>query len=237
MARIDTYAIDNNVTSQDKWIGTDSAGSITKNFTPEGVANWINASNAVGVAGQVNFKFQSDLTYGRASGTVSFDAGGGNLTNFSDVTTMKFSKYGSSTNIAINFLNTLVDEYVLLCNTDDINNFGIYKITAITPDLGAPEFYDITFTLIASNGNLESEEYYSIIAWPYNKGETNDKYYVHDQNNASAVWNVTHNLEKYPSVSVTLSTGQQGLAAVSYINNNSLTITLQAPESGKAHLN
>lgn len=92
MARINTYAIDNNVTSQDKWIGTDNAGSITKNFTPEGVANWINASNAVGVAGQVNFKFQSNLTYGRASGTVSFAAGGGNLTNFSDVTTIKFSK-------------------------------------------------------------------------------------------------------------------------------------------------
>lgn len=237
MARISTYAIDNNVTSQDKWIGTDSNGSITKNFTPQGVADWINAAGSVGVAGQITFRFQSDLTYGRSSGTISFDAGGGNLTNFSAVTTLKFSKYNSGSNIAINFLNTLIDEYVLLCKTDDVNNFGIYKITAIDPDLDEPDFHDITFTFIAANGNLEKDEYYSIIAWPYNKGETNDKHYVHNQNSASIEWLVTHNLNKYPSVSVTLSTGRQGIAGVEYINENTLKITLIAAESGKAYLN
>jgi hypothetical protein len=237
MARISTYAIDNNVTSQDKWIGTDSNGSVTKNFTPQGVADWINAANAVGVAGQITFRFQSDLTYGRSSGTISFDGAGGNGTAFSAITTIKASKFNSGDNLVINFLNTLVDEYILLCKTDNINNFGIYKLTAIDQDLDEGNFYDLSLTLVASNGNLESDEYYSVVAWPYNAGETNDKYYVHNQNNASVTWNVAHNLNKRPSVSVTLSTGQQGIAAVEYIDNNSLTITLQAAESGKAYLN
>jgi hypothetical protein len=237
MARISTYAIDTNVTSQDKWIGTDSNGSVTKNFTPEGVADWINSANAVGIAGQINYKFQADLTGGRASGTVSFDGGGGDNTAFSAITTFKLSKYNSGEVLIINFLNVLEDEYVLFCQTDNINNFGVYKITDITRDIDEADFYDITLTLVASNGNLVDEQYYSLISWPYNAGETNDKHYTHNQNNASVTWNVTHNLGKRPSVSVVLSTGQQGVADVQYIDDNSLTITLIAAESGKAYLN
>jgi len=237
MARISTYAIDNNVTSQDKWIGTDSNGSVTKNFTPQGVADWINSANAVGIAGQINYKFQADLTGGRASGTVSFDAGGGDNTAFSAITTFKLSKYNSGEILILDFLNVLEDEYVLFCQTDNINNFGVYKITDITQDVDETNFYDVTLTLVASNGNLIDEKYYSLISWPYNAGETNDKHYTHNQNNASVTWNVTHNLSKRPSVSVVLSTGQQGVADVQYIDDNSLTITLVAAESGKAYLN
>jgi hypothetical protein len=211
MARISTYAIDTNVTSQDKWIGTDSNGSVTKNFTPEGVADWINSANA--------------------------DGGGGDNTAFSAITTFKLSKYNSGEVLIINFLNVLEDEYVLFCQTDNINNFGVYKITDITRDIDEADFYDITLTLVASNGNLVDEQYYSLISWPYNAGETNDKHYTHNQNNASVTWNVTHNLGKRPSVSVVLSTGQQGVADVQYIDDNSLTITLIAAESGKAYLN
>lgn len=237
MARISTYAIDNNVTSQDKWIGTDSNGSITKNFTPQGVADWINSANAVGVAGQMNFKFQTDLTSGRASGTVSFDTGGGNNTAFSSVTTFKLSKYNSGTLLILDFLNILENEYVLFCQTDDINNFGVYKITDITQDVDETNFYDVTLTLVASNGTMLEDEYYSLVAWPYNAGETNDKHYTHNQNSASSTWNITHNLGKHPSVSVVLSTGLQGFGAVTYIDNNNLTIAFSGPETGKAYMN
>ena len=237
MARINTYAIDNNVTSQDKWIGTDFAGNITKNFTPENVANWINSAEAVGIADQVNFKFQTDLRYDRLDGTISFDLGGGDLTNFSDITIMKFSKYSSGMKLAINFLNTLINEYVLICDTTDINNFGIYKITSIAQDINEPDFYDISFSLVVGNGYLESNKYYSITTRPYNNGGSNDKHYIHTQNNPSVIWNITHNLGKNPSVSVEISGGRQGLADVIYINNNSLTINFSAAKSGKAYLN
>lgn len=237
MARISTYPIDVTVHELDKWIGTDSAGGATKNFTPRGVSDWINAANAVGVAGQMNFKFQTDLSTGRGVGTVTFDSGGGNNTAFSSLTTIKFSKYNSGEDLIINFFNTLVDEYVLFCQTDDINNFGVYKLTALDQDLDEGNFYDATLTLIASNGNMESEEYYSIVAWPYNKGETNDKHYTHNQGAASATWNITHNLGKHPSVSVVLSTNVQGYGKVTYIDNNNLTIAFSGPETGKAYMN
>jgi hypothetical protein len=237
MARISTYAIDTNVTSEDKWIGTDYAGNITKNFTPQGVADWINSANAVGVAGQMNFKFQTDLIPSRSYGTVSFDAGGGNNTAFSSITTFKLSKYNAGNLLILDFLNILENEYVLFCQTDDINNFGVYKITDITQDVDETNFYDVALTLIASNGTMLEDEYYSLIAWPYNAGETNDKHYTHNQNSANSTWNITHNLGKHPSVSVVLSTGLQGFGAVTYIDNNNLTIAFSGPETGKAYMN
>jgi len=237
MARISTYAIDTNVTAQDKWIGTDSNSSITKNFTPQGVADWVNSANAVGIAGQMNFKFQTDLTDGRSIGTVSFDGGGGNNTAFSAITTFKLSKYNSGEALILNFLNVLENEYVLFCQTDDINKFGVYKITGITQDSSETNFYDITLTHVASNGNLATDKYYSLISWPYNAGGTNDKHYTHNQGTASATWNVAHNLGKFPSVTVVLSTGQKGFGDVTYANDNNLTITFAGAESGKAYMN
>ena len=66
---------------------------------------------------------------------------------------------------------------------------------------------------------------------------TGDSNYVHDQGSASATWVVTHNLNKYPSVTAALSTGQKGYGDVTYIDENNLTITFASAESGKAYMN
>jgi len=234
MARISTYAIDNNVTSQDKWIGTDSNGGITKNFTPQGVADWINSVNAVGIAGQINFRFQSDLTGGRSSGTISFDAGGGNNTAFSAVTTIKASKYNSGDVLIIDFLTVLNNKYILLCQVDDANKFGIYRVTGIVQDIEEPNFYDIGLDLVTSNGGLIQDEYYAVATWPEG---VNDKHYAHNQSSASTTWSITHNLNKFPSVTVVLSTGQKGYGDVTYTDENNLTISFTGAESGKAYMN
>jgi len=55
--------------------------------------------------------------------------------------------------------------------------------------------------------------------------------------NASATWTVTHNLGKFPSVSVVDTADQLMYGDTEYFNENSLTITFSAPFSGKAYLN
>ena len=40
MARISTYAIDNNIDGQDKVLGSNSEGFITKNYTFDGIVAW-----------------------------------------------------------------------------------------------------------------------------------------------------------------------------------------------------
>ena len=64
-----------------------------------------------------------------------------------------------------------------------------------------------------------------------------DKQYTHNQGSASATWNVAHNLNKFPSATVVLSTGQKGYGDITYVDANNLTISFAAAESGKAYIN
>jgi len=61
--------------------------------------------------------------------------------------------------------------------------------------------------------------------------------YTFVQAGASATWAVQHNLDKFPSVTMVLSTGQKGYGDVVYIDENNLTITFASAESGKAYMN
>lgn len=169
MARITTYATDTNVQALDKWVGTDFNGGITKNFTAEGVASFLNRANAVGIIGQANFLFQDDITFGRNNGTISFDIGSGIGTNFSAITTLKFSKFSSNNKSVLAYLQNLVGAQVILAQINDINNFGIYTLDSFTQD-GVTDFYDAAFTLIASNGALAEDEYYGICAYGTGSG-------------------------------------------------------------------
>jgi hypothetical protein len=64
-----------------------------------------------------------------------------------------------------------------------------------------------------------------------------DKNYVHVQDTASASWVITHNLGKYPSVTIVDSAGDEVEASVEHNSINSLTITFAAENSGKAYCN
>lgn len=238
MARISTYAIDTVVQLLDKWIGTDSSGGATKNFTAQSIADLFNQNGSIGIVNQNNFQFQTDLSGGRTSGTISFTAGGGNNTSFSSLTTIKISKFAASTNLILDYLQTLVGEYIMLAQVDDLNNFGIYKLDSLTQDVTETDFYNANFTFIASHGSLASEEYYGLIIYPGGASEaTGDKHYTHNQSTASITWTIAHNLNKFPSVTVALSTGQQGFGDVTFIDENNLTITFAGAESGKAYMN
>ena len=64
-----------------------------------------------------------------------------------------------------------------------------------------------------------------------------DKHYVHDQGQASATWSITHNLAKYPSVTVIDSGNTAVIGQVTYTNTNTLSVAFSSAFSGKAYLN
>jgi hypothetical protein len=61
--------------------------------------------------------------------------------------------------------------------------------------------------------------------------------HIHTQTVSSSTWNITHNLNKYPSVSIVDSSNEEVIGEVEHINSNSLTVKFSAPFSGKAFLN
>lgn len=64
-----------------------------------------------------------------------------------------------------------------------------------------------------------------------------DSTYTQCFENASATWTITHNLGKFPSVTVVDSANTVVVGNVDYTNSNSLVITFNAAFSGCAFLN
>ena len=64
-----------------------------------------------------------------------------------------------------------------------------------------------------------------------------DKTYIHKQVIASNTWEITHNLYKYPSVSVVDTGGNAVIGDVKYIDMNVVKVTFSSAFSGKAYLN
>lgn len=61
--------------------------------------------------------------------------------------------------------------------------------------------------------------------------------YIHTQSIPSNTWVVTHNLGKYPSVTIVDSTEEEVIGEVVYTNINALTLKFTAAFSGKAYIN
>lgn len=61
--------------------------------------------------------------------------------------------------------------------------------------------------------------------------------YGHIQSVASATWDISHSLNKYPSVTITDSAGDEVEGEVRYNGLNSVTVKFSAPFAGRAYLN
>ncbi|MBQ6756520.1 MAG: hypothetical protein IJP43_06215 [Oscillospiraceae bacterium] len=63
------------------------------------------------------------------------------------------------------------------------------------------------------------------------------EFYRHDQLVASAEWTISHNMGKYPSVSIVDSGGNVVMGDVRYIDENTVTVRFNGAFSGTAYLN
>tara|TARA_R100000541_G_scaffold44796_1_gene51843 strand:- start:1616 stop:2314 length:699 start_codon:yes stop_codon:yes gene_type:complete len=66
---------------------------------------------------------------------------------------------------------------------------------------------------------------------------TGDKHFQHTQIASSQSWSITHNLQKFPSVTVVDSAGSKVTGEVDYIDINTLTVSFTAEFGGIAYLN
>ena len=64
-----------------------------------------------------------------------------------------------------------------------------------------------------------------------------DKNYVHLQGPPATSWNITHNLGKYPAVSVVDSSDRIVVGEIEYIDTNNVVLTFSSAFAGKAFLN
>jgi hypothetical protein len=61
--------------------------------------------------------------------------------------------------------------------------------------------------------------------------------HIHDQGTPSNQWTITHNLGKYPSVTIVDTANSEVIGEVDYLSNNQIKVSFSASFSGKAYLN
>jgi hypothetical protein len=248
MAIIYSYQRNTDILATDLVIGSSTKvvngkkKNVTKNFEIGTIAEFYNEISAIAIAGQNNFFFQNQIAPGRKQGSISFINGSGTGTPFNNITILRLSKFATSGNLIIDYINTLVNQAIIIAQCDDLNNFGIYKFNSILPVPGQPNFVDIVIESVDAHGSILQDKFYAIAVYP---GFVNpdidpnvgDKNFVYTQAVASASWNVVHNLDKFPSVSIVDDDNNQVYGSVVYNTVNDLTITFTAPFSGKAYIN
>jgi hypothetical protein len=233
MARISSYPYDTTVEDKDAWIGTEATNRRTKQFTAEAVAEYLNINAKVNIGGQMSFKW-TDVQKGGA-GTVSEVGGGGSGNAFSTITELFFSITELNGQNVVAFLDYIATKNILLGQGDQISQFGHYTLDTYVIDTD-PNYYKATLTYIGGNGTIVNDKQYTLI---YFDIETSDKTFVFTQAVSANPWVVVHNLDKYPSVTVTDSnvTPRVVVTQVDYDNANQVTITFAGAQAGNAYLN
>jgi hypothetical protein len=66
---------------------------------------------------------------------------------------------------------------------------------------------------------------------------TYERAYIHNQNVPAIMWTITHNLNKFPAVSIVDSAYEEVIGEVEYLDANNLTVRFTAPFSGQAFIN
>lgn len=236
MARISTYGKDLEISDYDAWIGTDSPTRATKQFTAKAVAEYLNIKGKISISAQMVFYYWTV----NSANTLTPGAGdfyGPSIgTPMTSITTMQVYKSDRSEQNVVAFMNYIVGSHILISKQNDINVFGHFLIDSYTINNPDDDFYTLNITSIGGNGNLTELLYYDFAIFTPSILSV-DKNFVFPQNEASATWTVQHNLDKFPSCTMVLSTGQQGFGDVTFIDKNNLTITFASAETGKAYIN
>jgi hypothetical protein len=244
MARISTYPVDQNPEGSDILLGTDASGGTdaTKNFRISDISLVLINDFLANNSWTFNID-EADAEMRKAQ--LFFAAGGGNNTSWANITTLRsVLLMGNNTNAQpyLQYLLTndpitgqpVVNNLIKISDRNDLSSFGVFTFTSLTAVAGKTDIYDIGLTFIKGTGSIQKKHVYGINIDP---SDATDKTFEFTQGVPSTTWNIQHNLNKFPSITVidtadTVVTGQY-----TYIDNNNVTLTFSAGFAGKAYLN
>ena len=226
MARISSYPRDLDVVDNDSWIGTESSNRQTKNYTAAAVAKYLNIKGKISISAQMVFKFSAGATNnGEFTGPVDGS-------NIAAITTMQLSGVDVSGQNTVQFMEYLVGNNILISEQNAISLFGHFTIDSYTLNGTA---YTLNLTNIGGNGNLDLNKFYDFAVFTLSSQHAPTFEYT--QGVPATTWNIQHNLNNFPSITVIDNAGTVVSGQYTYIDNNNVTLTFSAGFAGKAYLN
>ena len=234
MARISSYPIDVNVQDNDAWIGTESTNRLTRQFTAQGIADYLNINSKIAISAQMVFKFVV-LNAGSGDFTNPLDANGAATLNFQDIASIKLSTVSNSGMAVTEFISYINGSQILINQQQKIDEFGHYTITGYADIVGEPGFKLLSLEHIGGTGVLVDKKTYDVAS--FYKSNQGSPTFVFNQGVPATTWNIAHNLGKFPSITV-IDTGDTVVQGeYTYVDNNNVTLKFSAAFAGKAYLN
>tara|TARA_X000000368_G_scaffold259257_1_gene204914 strand:+ start:8586 stop:9284 length:699 start_codon:yes stop_codon:yes gene_type:complete len=232
MARIKLYPLDTNVTGGDKLLGTDVAGNdATKSFQIETLAQYFEQT------GNTLFQYNYAGEYANqtiASGEYRYqvDPAAPTIYNWAQITGIAISRYNRNGEDITPMIPLLINQVIKITDisTSTSIGYGLYRITSSTTlSMGGAFLLTLTF-----KGGVSDVGKNIISFEPFG---TEGYEYTFTQSAAAATWTITHNLGRFPSVTTVDSAGSIINGAITYTDENIITVVFTSATSGKAYLN
>jgi hypothetical protein len=231
MSGISSYQLKSQPDGSDIVIGTSVENGQTKNFSVQSLSNYSINSYLKNISWQ--FVVLEPDPSERAKGTISFENFGGQNTNWSAITRIYINTLMPNGSASINYLTRLVGKNIILGDRNNLDGYGIFKVTSLTQESGSVYYIDLSYK--SGSGVIKALRYYGLQVDI--DGVVSDKNFVFTQGVPATTWNIPHNLAKFPSVTVINNNNVVITGEVTYIDNNNVQLNFSAGFSGKAYLN
>ena len=204
---------------------------------PQGPAGTPGPPGPQGPSGAVNsvysgtWRWTTDLVDAATSGDIGVDA-----VTWDIVTEIHLSETTRPGADVLAFLQKLnVGDGFYLQEASSSANWARYTIAA--PGIDNGNWWTFPVTFISSSGSPPSNNADTSVSFLKEGAQQVETTYVFTQVVAAMTWNILHNLNRYPSVTVVDSGGSEIIPTLIYIDSNSVTLSFGAATSGKAYLN
>lgn len=244
MARISTYPVKPKADGSDILLGTDASGGskATKNFR---IIDISDASTARYLSDN-SWTFRLDAVQAAATkASIFFADGGGSETAWSNITTLRLQTLMGNNTISKPYLQFLLtgdpqpgsapsENAIVIHDRNDLGSFGSFRFVSLT--LVSGDVYEVEVNFIKGNGSIKEGHKYGFKI-DTEADSVADKTFDFVQNVPSTTWNISHNLNKFPSITVVDSGNTVVIGSYEYIDRDNVTLSFSAAFAGKAYLN
>ena len=231
MARIKLYPNDTTIEGGDKLVGTDINGNATKNYQVEELAQYFEQT------GNALFQYNFAGTYGNEtidSGEYRYqvDSSAPTVYGWANITGIAISRYNKNGEDATPMIPFLVNQLIKITDigTSESLGYGLYKVKSSTT-LSNGGAYLLTLAFKGASSTV-GNSVISIAPFGGQDYEYNEEIPV-----AASTWEINHNLGRFPSITTVDSAGSEITGAVTYNNENKITVVFNSATSGNAYLN
>lgn len=231
MARIKLYPNDTTIEGGDKLVGTDINGNATKNYQIEELAQYFEQT------GNALFQYNFAGTY--TSETIDtgeyryqVDPSAPTVYGWVNITGIAISRYNRNGEDATPIVPFLVNQLIKITDigTSESLGYGLYKVKSSTT-LSNGGAYLLTLAFKGASSTVGN----SVISIAPFGGQ--DYEYDEEIPVAASTWEINHNLGRFPSITTVDSAGSEITGAVTYNNENKITVVFNSATSGNAYLN